>query len=551
MNNPGVGEIRRDSWINKIWTGVYTSLTLPNVAGVVGTCVLLFLFLVPPLPWNIRLPVYLGILVWAILRPQIVLYLLPWCVPWGSLDYIDIGPLRVNSADILVLILGLVWLVHVTFPAYFGQRQKFPVPLYLILAMLAFLACMILSIKVAINVKDSLKEISKWLEVLVIVLLGSQYIRTRRQIWLIVALICIAGMTQAIFGYLQYSLNLGPQSFIRAASLRVYGTFDQPNPYAGYINLPLSITLALTLLGRDWLTRVLTGCAAAILLGAELLSQSRGGEIALIAALTFIVLAGFPQIRVFLRVVLLALLAFVEALLLGWIPTYLFTPFLKFLGLAQISLLDPNTQDFSTAERLAHWLAGLHMFFAHPILGVGIGNYPDAYTPYHIANFLDPLGHAHNIYINFAAETGSIGLAAYLLFLLAIFCAGGVALHRITKRLRQAKEQKLPPREHKEPPVGTRNKIRLLLQPAKLLRYYRQPAPLEIIGMLTNDRALAIGLLAALITLSAHNLVDDMYVHSIPNLMALLIIVLIRLERVTPKRDIRNAEESVDYAKYK
>ena len=117
MHNPGVGEIRRDSWINKIWTGVHTSLTLPNIAGVIGTCVLLFLFLVPPLPWNIRLPVYLAILVWAILRPQIVLYLLPWCVPWGSLDYIDIGPLRVNSADILVLILALVWLVHVTFPA--------------------------------------------------------------------------------------------------------------------------------------------------------------------------------------------------------------------------------------------------------------------------------------------------------------------------------------------------------------------------------------------------------------------------------------------------
>ena len=551
MHNPGVGEIRRDSWINKIWTGVHTSLTLPNIAGVIGTCVLLFLFLVPPLPWNIRLPVYLAILVWAILRPQIVLYLLPWCVPWGSLDYIDIGPLRVNSADILVLILALVWLVHVTFPAYFGQREKFDVPVYLILAMLIFLVCMILSIKVAINVKDSLKEISKWLEVLVIVLLGSQYIRTRRQIWLIIALGCSAGITQAIFGYLQYSLNLGPQSFIRAASLRVYGTFDQPNPYAGYINLPLSITLALTFLGRDWLTRVLAGCAAAILLGAELLSQSRGGEIALIAALTFIVLAGFPQIRVFLRVVLLALLAFVEALLLGWIPAYLFTPFLKFLGLAQISLLDPNTQDFSTAERLSHWLAGLHMFFAHPIFGVGIGNYPDAYPPYHIANFLDPLGHAHNIYINFAAETGGIGLAAYLLFLLAIFFAGGAALHGISKKLRQAKEQKLPPREQKEPPIGTRNKIRLMLQPAKLIRYYRQPAALETIGMLTNDRALAIGLLAALITLSAHNLVDDMYVHSIPNLMALLIIVLIRLERVTPKRDIRNAEESVDYAKYK
>ena len=53
--------------------------------------------------------------------------------------------------------------------------------------------------------------------------------------------------------------------------------------------------------------------------------------------------------------------------------------------------------------------------------------------------------------------------------------------------------------------------------------------------MLSNDRALAIGLMAALITVAVHNLVDDVYVHSLTNLIALLLIALIRLERVTPK----------------
>ncbi len=84
-----------------------------------------------------------------------------------------------------------------------------------------------------------------------------------------------------------------------------------------------------------------------------------------------------------------------------------------------------------------------------------------------------------------------------------------------------------------EAPLGTRNKLMLLLHPLRMLEYYRRDQ-FGIVGMLTNDRALAIGLFAALLTVSVHNLVDDLYVHSLTNLIALLLIALIRLERVTP-----------------
>ena len=100
---------------------------------------------------------------------------------------------------------------------------------------------------------------------------------------------------------------------------------------------------------------------------------------------------------------------------------------------------------------------------------------------------------------------GFIGLVVYLLFLLAIFVAGGHAYRVVNKRYRQAKNP----------------------------RYYQDRAAMNIVGMLTNDRALAIGLLAALLSVSVHNFVDDLYVHSLTNLIALLLIALIRLERVT------------------
>ena len=536
----GLTTTRRDSWqdtINRIIRGYVTT---PNVIGVIGCAALLFMLLALNLPWSLRLPLYLAALIWTILRPRMALYLMAFCVPWGSLDYIDASALRLDSADILVVFLMVGWLVQWLLPAQVRQQQRDEahVPRYVALALVALLLAMMLSSAVAINVKDSLKEIAKWLEVLAIVLLGSQYLQTRRQIWTVIALICLAGITQAIFGYFQAGLNLGPHSFVRGASLRVYGTFDQPNPYAAYINMPLSIAFALLLLARDWLTRLLAGITVLMLGIAELLSQSRGGEIALAAAVAFILLIGMPHVRTLMRLGIVVIFAAVEAALLGLLPSSLYTSGLKFLGLTQISLASPSAQDYSTAERLAHWIAGLHMYFDHPILGVGIGNYPDAYPPYHVTIFLDPLGHAHNYYINIAAEMGTVGLVVYLLFVLALFVLAGRVIQqaswRYHRELEQVKALPTRPRSRVQAPIGAKNKLALLLHPVSMLRSYRNVSPLEQLRLLANDRALAIGLGAALITVAVHNLVDDVYVHSLTNLIALLLIALIRLERVTP-----------------
>ncbi|HEX6484632.1 MAG TPA: O-antigen ligase family protein [Ktedonobacteraceae bacterium] len=543
MNNPGAGGVeknRRDLWLDNIY-GAYKPLrqyvTAANLIGLIGVLVALFLLLVPPVPWNIRLPLYIVVLVWTVLRPRTALYLLPIAIPWGSLDFIGAGGLRLNSADLLIVFLAGGWLLSYTLPSYMrGVRDRTlsHIPTYLAIATVALLCVMLLSMGVAISKSDSLKEISKWVEFSVLLLLGAQYIRTRRQLWTMIVIICLAGISQAFYGYIQYLFNLGPQVFVRDASLRVYGTFGQPNPFAGYINIPLSIVLALTLLGRNWITRILAGTATILLGLVEFLTQSRGGELAIASALVFIILVGMPQIRVLMRIGILAIFGCVEALILGLIPLHIFNPILRILGLVQISFTQPSSQDYSTAERLAHWIAGLHMYFDHPILGVGIGNYPDAYPQYFITIFTNPLGHAHNYYINIAAETGSIGLIVYLLFLLATFVAAGGVVRNIYKKYAAAKAQAPVLQPKVQAPLGTSNKLRLLLQPTGMVEHYRRQDRFEIVGMLANDRALAIGLFAALLTVCVHNLVDDLYVHSLTGLIALLLIALIRLERVTP-----------------
>ena len=70
-----------------------------------------------------------------------------------------------------------------------------------------------------------------------------------------------------------------------------------------------------------------------------------------------------------------------------------------------------------------------------------------------------------------------------------------------------------------------------------------------IVDKLTNDRALAVGILAALLSVCIHNMVDDLYVHSMTNLIALLFVALIRLEGVMPQVNATNGGQ-FDYIEH-
>jgi len=84
-----------------------------------------------------------------------------------------------------------------------------------------------------------------------------------------------------------------------------------------------------------------------------------------------------------------------------------------------------NPHDFSNFQRLVSWGAALIMFFKHPFLGVGVGNYfmnyfynsPELFTE---ANMPPWIQGAHmpqvvnNIYLETLGETGILGLASFL-----------------------------------------------------------------------------------------------------------------------------------------
>jgi O-antigen ligase len=80
------------------------------------------------------------------------------------------------------------------------------------------------------------------------------------------------------------------------------------------------------------------------------------------------------------------------------------------LGLTALKMLSMRMQDLDPDEssafgRVDAWYEGIHMFFSHPVLGVGVGNFTDY-------NQLT----AHNSFVLVLAETGFVGFTLWLAF---------------------------------------------------------------------------------------------------------------------------------------
>jgi O-antigen ligase len=359
---------------------------------------------------------------------------------------------------------------------WFAERERS----LLFLALAGYLLVVCASLLVASDRIATVKEIIKWSESLAVVALSATYLRSEWRVRALVWAILGASVAEAMLGDIQWVTATGIAG-PGGESLRVFGTFDQPNPYAGFLNFGILLALALALFGRDARERWVAGGAGALLLVALALAGSRGAALGLVVALMVMLVVRWHRERLAVLIVLCA----VPLLLVGWLTRIIPTGVQRAL-LEQTRMGEVNNANFSTVERIAHWIAGARMFLAHPILGVGAGNYSAAYQRYALPEWPDPLGHAHNYYINAAAETGALGCLMFLALSVAALYLGW----RTAQRLREAPQ-----------PHGA-------------------------------SLALALGMLAALVALTTHNLTDDLFVHAIELQFALMLGGLLALLRI-------------------
>ena len=310
-------------------------------------------------------------------------------------------------------------------------------------------------------------ELIKWVQVLLLFLFVSDHLTPRNLSWLLGVLLVI-GLFQAGLGVWQFGLRgEGPDHFaiLNDRFYRAYGTFEQPNPYAGYLALTASLAIGLAVVLPTY-QRLLVGGTALAMVASLGMSWSRGAWMGFGAAVLIMVVALPRKTAWGLLLVAVLVVGSLGLTVTGVLPASVagrLTSFAQDVRFEDVRGVGINDVNYAVIERLAHWQAALEMFRHNLWTGVGLGGYEPAYGDYALINWPIALGHAHNIYLNLAAETGVIGLIAYLLLWAAVFWQ----TWRATRRAR---------------------------------------------GLL---RGIAIGLLGTWTHLSVHHLLDNLYVNNV------------------------------------
>lgn len=381
--------------------------------------------------------------------------------PFGALESIAFGPALLDSGQLALML---------TFAAWIGgglaRRRLYVRTSPLNLPWLLFVLIAALTLLDSYSVVLGLVELLKWLEMGLIIWLildlatdpsrrPAGYVPVSR---LLLAMLLTAGLVQALIGIWQFGLrDTGPEHFIILERFyRAYGTFEQPNPFGGYMNLTALPALGLLMgLIIAWFESRRRGVAiaspaafrawlvfAAICAGtaslAVVLSWSRGAWLGFMAGAVVLVVFSTRRVLFGLGLAMVAAALVGGGILFGAAagvgPAQALTErlggFREEFTPGDVRGVDINDANYSVVERLAHWQAANDMARDDLWSGVGFGNYAAAYPDYALINFPDALGHAHNYYLNLLAEVGVPGLLAYGLFWLVIVVQTMVVANR-------------------------------------------------------------------------------------------------------------------------
>lgn len=345
--------------------------------------------------------------------------------------------LPLDIGQILLALYLAVWLA-------FGIMRRHPLPRLPVEPALLSAVGLCIVFAVGVWTSDSIGNwLTEWLKWVVIALLIWILSQTARAnwTWLIAAVIASATANAIVGLYIFFGGSGADHLVILGRYFRAFGTFGQPNPFGGFmgIALPLALMCAAGKVyqiamsyraGRRLKSRRVAELATitlivAILLAALLASWSRGAWLGFSASLVVMLIALPRRLMKGISYALALAALFVSMWYVGLLPrsvvSRITTAATDLITVSDVRGIEFYPWNYAVVERVAHWQAAVSMAQTQPFFGHGLGNYAEAYEDYRLINWEEPLGHAHNLYLNFLAETGVVGLVAYLAFWLIIF----------------------------------------------------------------------------------------------------------------------------------
>lgn len=198
----------------------------------------------------------------------------------------------------------------------------------------------------------------------------------------------------------------------------VYGPYVNRNHYSGLMELLAPVPLALAAVRGQSLEKRALLIFAGIVMGVSVFSsQSRAG------------MASFVLETVILCLFLLRIRRSIRTGAAFAFGAILFAAFILIFGAGE---LFQRFSELSDQARLAIFKDSLKMIRQHPLLGWGLGTFPTIYPhfrSFYTDNFVNQ---AHNDVIQFVVETGLIGAAAGVWFIVSLYRKALYTLDRWT-----------------------------------------------------------------------------------------------------------------------
>ncbi|HEX8369564.1 MAG TPA: O-antigen ligase family protein [Pyrinomonadaceae bacterium] len=257
------------------------------------------------------------------------------------------------------------------------------------------------------------------------------FIDNAKRLRKIVMVITVFGFLYAFYSILQAVLSPARIYGIYEPRFATpFGSFVNRHNFAAFMEMSLAVPLGLIFVGavpRD--KRLLYVTAIGLMGVALLLSGSRGGLVALLAEIFFLIILttktkGYGQIalKAGLAVALFATIV-VGSILIGGESSL--TRFAETATSADI-----------TTNRTHIWNVTLSVIKNNPLFGAGLGAFPQVYTAFDTLNGMERVEQAHNDYLQILADAGIVGLIIGAFFAFWLFRDGlrNVKTHNTFRR---------------------------------------------------------------------------------------------------------------------
>jgi O-antigen ligase len=442
-----------------------------------------------PLPWMLAVYAAVMLLISMMIVPTVGLCAVLVAVAFSPAFGVEDATFSISVFEPLLLLVLVFWLFQGI------TRRQIVLPREgLFGGLLVLLTILCLAGGFATSYALAFKETLKWVLLVLAYVFTRTSIRSDGAARCVLAALFLTGSAAAVMGAVQFFAAIGPPAFVIGPFVRAHGMFGQPNPFAGYLGTILPLALAMTLMPGPGKFRLFAAFSVLVIAIGIALSVSRGAWLGLAISLGVMAMAWGPLARKLVIPMAGVAVLFVGLAMLGLLPPNLATRITSVtdnFGVFDVTNVEPTSDNFAVVERMAHWQAGWEMFRDYPFLGVAPGNYPAVYDRYYIPPWKEPLGHAHNYYLNMAAEAGVPGLLSFLLVM-------GLAFRAL--------------------------RIRIQATDPSLIRTYRHgesgdiPASKPVLDPPFSPvfaRALALGLLGSLTMFSIHSLFDNLLVHGV------------------------------------